>query len=404
MIGKVKMKENISKVNPKYVVVLMGYSLLIIWEMFLGRYRIHSSEMHYNIIPLRSIIEFINGFTFKAFLINIVANIVVFVPFGILIPLVIKELRGRLKQLILSAMGVIFVLEILQMLLRVGVFDVDDIILNIVGVAVGYVIVMNLKNIHIFVNTMFHFIIQEALSCIFPVSVFAILALSKVVKIPFMSRYDLILLLCIIVQILLVVFKYETMDEVKVIFVFHIIGLMLEIYKVHMGSWIYPEKALMKIGEVPIYSGFMYSSVASYVCQAWKRLKLDFIGWPNRIITYVLALIIYLNFFTHHYLYDIRWIIIAALFIIFWKSFVVFQVREIKIKMPIIVSFFLIGLFIWIAENISTYLGAWKYPNQLKEWHLVHAGKITSWFLLVIISVIIVHNLKVMKYKEALSK
>ncbi|MNJ46942.1 hypothetical protein D3C77_420850 [compost metagenome] len=65
--------------------------------------------------------------------------------------------------------------------------------------------------------------------------------------------------------------------------------------------------------------------------------------------------------------------------------------------MPLLLSFLLIGFFIWVAENVTTFLGAWKYPNQEETWHLVHIGKISSWFLLVVISVIIVAQLKHVK-------
>jgi uncharacterized membrane protein YoaT (DUF817 family) len=65
--------------------------------------------------------------------------------------------------------------------------------------------------------------------------------------------------------------------------------------------------------------------------------------------------------------------------------------------MPLMLSFFLIGFFIWVAENISTFLGAWRYPNQEHTWQLVHIGKISSWFLLVVISIIIVAQLKHVK-------
>ncbi len=54
----------------------------------------------------------------------------------------------------------------------------------------------------------------------------------------------------------------ETKDELKVITVFHLIGLLLEIYKVHFGSWSYPEERYSKVFGVPLYSGFMYASVA----------------------------------------------------------------------------------------------------------------------------------------------
>jgi len=65
--------------------------------------------------------------------------------------------------------------------------------------------------------------------------------------------------------------------------------------------------------------------------------------------------------------------------------------------MPVAISFLLIAFFIWIAENISTYLGAWKYPDQLMTWNMVSFGKISSWYLLVIISFILIANLKHLK-------
>jgi uncharacterized membrane protein YoaT (DUF817 family) len=67
--------------------------------------------------------------------------------------------------------------------------------------------------------------------------------------------------------------------------------------------------------------------------------------------------------------------------------------------MPLPFSFFLIGFFIWIAENIATFFGAWQYPNQQNSWSLVHIGKISSWFLLVVISIMIVTQFKEVYYK-----
>ncbi len=110
-----------------------------------------------------------------------------------------------------------------------------------------------------------HFGYQQAMSCIFPVAIFGTLAVSKWIDVPFIHRYDLILLVLIIVQYLMYRSRLETLEEIKVICVFHIIGLMLELYKVHMGSWSYPEPGYTKWLGVPLYSGFMYASVASYM-------------------------------------------------------------------------------------------------------------------------------------------
>ncbi|NDI37137.1 DUF817 domain-containing protein [Chengkuizengella sediminis] len=241
------------------------------------------------------------------------------------------------------------------------------------------------------------FVYHQAMSCIFPVSIFLTLAVSKVIHIPFLPRYDFILLSCIFIQWFMVRSNLESMDELKVIFVFHLIGLVLELYKVNIGSWSYPEEAYTKILGVPLYSGFMYASVASYMCQAWRRLKLTLIYWPNRKMVWGLGVIIYVNFFTNYVLPDIRWILIGLLFILFYRSKVLFNLMNQVYRMPVTLSFFLIGFFIWIAENISTFLGAWQYPNQSNFWQLVHFSKITSWFLLVVITFMIISELKYVK-------
>lgn len=120
-------------------------------------------------------------------------------------------------------------------------------------------------------------------------------------------------------------------------------------------------------------------------------------GWPRAVYTVLLCAAIYFNFFTHHYTWDFRWVLTALLVVVFWRTKVYFSVLGRTYWMPLTVSFLLIGFFIWIAENISTFLGAWSYPDQERVWRLVHIGKISSWFLLVVISVIIVAQLKRVK-------
>ncbi|WP_094096103.1 DUF817 domain-containing protein [Paenibacillus physcomitrellae] len=242
-----------------------------------------------------------------------------------------------------------------------------------------------------------HFGYQQAMSCIFPVAIFLTLAVSGVVQLPFIHRYDLILVVLLLVQYGMYRSGLETRDEIKVICVFHIIGLALEIYKVKMGSWSYPEPALSKVFGVPLYSGFMYASVASYMCQAWRRLKMDMTGWPGLLAAGLLGGAIYLNFFTHHFIPDFRWWLALLVLVVFWRTWIIYRVRGKVYRMPLTLAFFLVGFFIWLAENIATFFNAWKYPDQYEAWHPVSVSKISSWFLLVIISVIIVAQLKHVK-------
>jgi uncharacterized membrane protein YoaT (DUF817 family) len=59
-------------------------------------------------------------------------------------------------------------------------------------------------------------------------------------------------------------------------------------------------------------------------------------------------------------------------------------------RMPLLLGFGLIAFFIWAAENIGTFTTIWLYPHQANGWELVRAGKYGSWFLLMIISFILV--------------
>lgn len=243
------------------------------------------------------------------------------------------------------------------------------------------------------------FVWLQALSSIFGISVFLILAFTRIVHIPGVPRYDLIFILCLAVQWILVRSKLETWDEVKVISLFHVIGLVLEVYKISIGSWSYPEDGYLKIGGVPLYSGFMYAAVASYITQAWRRFDLKMKPLPPGWLAVSLCAAIYLNFFTNHYLPDIRWWLGALVMVLYTPTKCFFTVNQRRLWLPLSCAFILIGLFIWVAENISTFLGAWQYPNQQQAWTMVHNSKISSWFLLVIISYILVAWLKDVKEK-----
>ncbi|QSS98965.1 DUF817 domain-containing protein [Pontibacillus sp. ALD_SL1] len=250
-------------------------------------------------------------------------------------------------------------------------------------------------------NQFFRFGWEQALSCLFPVVIFASLAITQVVSLPFLPRYDWLLIIFLLMQWWMIRSGLETVDELKVITLFHLIGLALELFKVHMGSWAYPEEGYSKVLGVPLYSGFMYASVASYLCQAWRRLSVNLVKWPPMWLVVPLAAAIYLNFFTHHYWIDFRWWLSGLVIIIFWKSWVTYAINGSRFRMPIVFSFILIGFFIWIAENIATFFGAWEYPNQTEAWSLVHLGKVSSWLLLVIVSFLIVASLKQVKGKSS---
>ena len=73
-------------------------------------------------------------------------------------------------------------------------------------------------------------------------------------------------------------------------------------------------------------------------------------------------------------------------------------------KMPLLLAFVLIGFFIWLAENLGTLFGVWRYPNQIGAWAAVHISKWSSWALLVMMTFTIVANLKHIKHTISVSK
>jgi uncharacterized membrane protein YoaT (DUF817 family) len=250
--------------------------------------------------------------------------------------------------------------------------------------------------IRIWLDELLWFTLKEARACIFAGSFFVVLALSNHIPLGPLPRYDFILIMALLLQAGLLATRIESIDEFRTICLFHLIGFVLEVFKTQpgIGSWSYPEPAYSKLLGVPLYSGFMYAAVASYMMQAWRLFDLELEHYPPYRWTLPLGAAIYLNFFTHHYIGDLRWWLAALLVLVFARTRVHFTPRRLRLKMPLLLAFALIGLFIWVAENISTLLGAWVYPHQHDGWRVVHAGKISSWALLVVITLIIVADLK----------
>jgi uncharacterized membrane protein YoaT (DUF817 family) len=240
---------------------------------------------------------------------------------------------------------------------------------------------------------------RQALACGFAVVMFVLLFVTARVPLGPLHRYDVILIGALLAQFVMVSTGIETFDELKTITLFHAVGLGLELFKTmpSIGSWAYPEAAWFKLGGVPLYAGFMYAAVASFMMQSWRLLDIRLIRYPRAWVTVPLVVAIYANFFTHHYTVDLRWILMAAVFVVFARTWIEFTPRERIGRIPASLAFLLIGFFIWIAENVATLLGAYEYPGQAGDWQLVHPDKIGSWFILAIMSFVMVADLKVLK-------
>ena len=254
-----------------------------------------------------------------------------------------------------------------------------------------------LQGINRFLTEFWMFGLKEARACLFAGLFFCALFASHKLKGLGLPRYDILLLIAVTIQAWMLISKLETWDEFRTILVFHAIGLALEIFKTAMGSWAYPEFAYTKVLGVPLYAGFMHAAVASYIVQAWRLFDLRIERHPPYWMAAAIAIAIYANFFTHHFIGDYRWYLIALACGLYARTMVVFRPYDRERRMPLVVAFALIGFFIWVAENISTFFGAWRYPNQIGAWAMVHVGKWSSWSLLTMMTFIIVVELKHIK-------
>jgi len=199
-------------------------------------------------------------------------------------------------------------------------------------------------------------------------------------------RYDFLALAALAIQLALIATRMETLDEAKVILIFHVVGTIMEIFKTAKGSWIYPEAAYLRIAGVPLFTGFMYACVGSYMARSWRLFDFRFTRHPPRWAIMLLSAAIYLNFYTHHYTADIRVILFAASALIFGPSWIYYRIHTRYRRMPVLLSAGLVALFIWFAENIGTITRTWSYPGQSAAWTMVAPAKLGSWFLLIIVS------------------
>ena len=202
------------------------------------------------------------------------------------------------------------------------------------------------------------------------------------------ARYDALFLFAVSTQAAMLLFRLETWDEAKVILLFHLTGTAMEIFKIQAGSWAYPEPGVMKLWGVPMFSGFMYASVGSYIARVIRIFDMRFTGYPPFWTTAVLAVLIYVNFFAHHFIWDIRVALMVGTVLLFGATRIHFKIGR-TYWMPLPVAAFLASFFLWIAENVGTLTGTWVYAGSA-EFDWASLSKMGSWYLLLYVSFVTV--------------
>lgn len=233
--------------------------------------------------------------------------------------------------------------------------------------------------------------LKQAWACLFGGLLLLAIILSKLIwqsDWP-IARYDALFIFALAVQALFLRFRLETWAEARVILLFHITGTAMEVFKTHAGSWAYPEEAWFRIMAVPMFSGFMYASVGSYIARVIRIFDMRFTPYPPLWQTFLLASAIYINFFAHHFLPDIRIGLFAATLLIYTRCRVYFTISGQEWWMPLPLSAFLASLALWVAENVGTLTGTWVYVGQT-QFELVSISKIGSWYLLLFVAFVTV--------------
>src|SRR5262245_32689207 len=97
---------------------------------------------------------------------------------------------------------------------------------------------------------------KQAWACLFGgAAVFLLIATAYLYpKNAVLSRYDFLFLSMVGLQIVLLALRLETLEEAKVILIYHVVGTIMEIFKTSVGSWIYPEPSIFRIAGVPLFT------------------------------------------------------------------------------------------------------------------------------------------------------
>lgn len=224
----------------------------------------------------------------------------------------------------------------------------------------------------------------------FPLAIFVLLALTRSDSIPRfgLQRYDLLLIGCVGVQGFLLILRQETLRDLAATGTFHALGLAFEMYKVTMGAWSYPEPAVAKVLDVPLYSGFLYASVGSFLIHASRRFRADWQRLPRARWTILLAVAVYLSFFLPPAVINLRWVAVGSLTLVLFSSRLWFVNTGRRRWLPLPVLLLFLGHGLWGAENLATFLGAWLYPTQSGGWRPVELSKVGAWFLLSFVAIV----------------
>ena len=208
------------------------------------------------------------------------------------------------------------------------------------------------------------------------------------------SRLDWLFLAAVSIQIGLILGGWETRGEALTILAFHAAGTAMEIFKISQGSWIYPDVGVFALFGAPLFTGFMYAAVGSYLARFWRLADWRFEKAPPLWVVWGLGAAAYANFFAHHYLPDVRIPLFVLTLLAFGRTWLTLDWGHGRRRIPFLLPFTAAAGAVWLAENFATAAGIWLYPSQRDIWRMVPLSKFGSWFLLLLLTFALVSALR----------
>jgi len=195
-----------------------------------------------------------------------------------------------------------------------------------------------------------------------------------------LARYDALFAVALATQALFLALRLETRHEGGVIAAFAALGLGMELFKVGVGSWAYPEPGVLAVAGVPLFVGFMYAAVGLCIVRMIRIFEMQFAPFPPLWLNGLLAAAIYANFFAMHALADLRIPLMALTIWAYGRTRISFRAFGGRRSMPLLVSLTASALGVWLVENLGTLTGTWLYAGQAPG-QPVSLATLGSWYL-----------------------
>lgn len=138
-----------SKGRKLNMVLFCLYSALMLWLLFHRSGPIEGVAywdqigMSINLIPMHTIMRYVRLLSssreilVRLAIINLLGNVIMFIPLGVFLPRVFRKLQTLRNTLSTTALS-ISIIEVVQLFTLLGSCDIDDLILNLIGTALGY--------------------------------------------------------------------------------------------------------------------------------------------------------------------------------------------------------------------------------------------------------------------------